>query len=269
MTPDYVRVMRLAVLAGRVPTDDELQATGPQAVINAAMAREFGSAASALGQQLTVNNRTATVAAIVGDFKTARPNLPVSPAVLLLQRRPQGGYVLARIDPGASVDETLAAMRTAMDRIWPANPSREMLVVSEFADRAIADYRARAVLLGLIGVLCLPLAFAGIAGAVSYAASQRTREIGIRIALGAAPADIGRAIVGRGLLAAGAGLTLGLAVGIALGRTMAAFLFGVGAIDLPTVAAVAAVLLATTLVAMAIPVRRAARIQPTEALRSH
>ena len=267
ITPDYVRVMRLTIVEGSVPDEDDLPGMGPQAVINEAMARELATPA-AIGGQLTVNNRTATIAAVVGDFKTTRPDLPVAPTVLLLQRRPQGGYVLARIDPAVSLEEALAGIRATMDRVWPANPSREVLIVSDFAARAIADYRARAVLLGLIGALCLPLAFTGIAGGLSYAVGQRTREIGIRMALGAAAADIRRTVLGRGLLAVAGGLAAGLGGGVLVGGAMSAFLFGVGAADLATIGGVSLVLLATALGAMAIPIRRALSVTPADALRS-
>jgi putative ABC transport system permease protein len=267
LTVDYVRVMGLAIVDGRVPTADELQSATPQALVNTTMARALAPAGPVLGQQLTVNSRTVTVAGVIADFKTARPDLPAAPAVLLLLTRPQGGYVLARVDPAASWDQALAATRATMDRIWPANPSREVMVVSDLAARAIADYRARAVLLGLIGALCLPLAFAGVAGALSYAIGQRTREIGIRLALGARSADIRRHVVAGAMIAVALGLATGIAGGVLVGRLMTAFLFGVQAIDPLTTAAVTLVLLVTVAVAMILPSRRAARIQPAEALR--
>ena len=268
ITPDYVRVLRLHVIDGVVPDERVLPGMGPQAVVNAAMAREIAPAGSAVGRQVTVNSRTATIAAVVADFRTARPDRPVDAAVLLLVRRPQGGYVLARLAPEAPMDATLAAIRTTTDRVWPTNPSREVLVVSEFSARAIAEYRARAVLLALVGALCLPLAFAGIAGAVSYAVSLRTREIGIRVALGAGPAQIRRTIARGGLAAIAAGLAAGLAAGAIAGRAMQAWLFGVSALDAVSIVAASIVLSAVALAAMALPARHALRVAPAEALRT-
>jgi ABC-type antimicrobial peptide transport system permease subunit len=142
------------------------------------------------------------------------------------------------------------------------------MVVSELGARAIADYRARAVLLGLIGVLCLPLAFAGTAGALSFAVSQRTREIGIRIALGAEPRDIRRAVLRRGLAAVIGGLAAGIGGGVLLGGAMSAFLFEVGAVDVVTTAGVAVVLTVVAGLALWLPARRAARVEAAAALRS-
>lgn len=273
MTPEYVRVMRLIVVDGRVPDESELGSStqrlgaGTQVVINQAMARVLAPGASAVGVTLNVNSRDVTVAAIVADFRTVRPDLPVAPAVFLLQRRPQGGYVLARVADDASIDQALVAIRTTMDQIWPSNPTRDVMVVSDLAARAIADYRARALLLGLIGALCLPLAFAGIAGATSYAVAERTREIGIRVALGAQPAHIRQTIIGSGLTAVSIALLAGIAGGVLIGRAMSAFLFGVSAANAWTMAGVSTLLLIVALVAMMMPARRAMRMQAHEALR--
>lgn len=273
MTPDYVNVMRLHVLDGRVPDDSELSAStqrlgaGTQVVINQAMARVLAPAGSAVGVKLNVNSRDVTVAAVVADFRTARPDRPVAAAVFLLQRRPQGGYVLARVADEASIDQALVSIRTTMDQIWPSNPTRDVMVVSDLAARAIADFRARAILLGLIGALCLPLAFAGIAGATSYAVAERTREIGIRVALGAQPAHIRQAIIGSGMAAVGMALLAGLAGGVLIGRAMSAFLFGVSPANAWMMAGVSALLVSVALIAMMMPARRAMRMQAHEALR--
>ena len=274
MTPDYVRVMRLRVVDGRVPEENELSSStqrlgaGSHVVINQAMARVLTPAGSVVGVPLHVNSRDVTVAAVVADFRTSRPDVPVAPAVFLLQRRPQGGYVLARVADDAPIDQALVAIRTTMDQVWPSNPTRDVMVVSDLASRAIADYRARALLLGLIGALCLPLAFAGIAGATSYAVAERTREIGIRVALGAQPAHIRQAIIGSGVAAVSLSLLAGISGGVLIGRAMSAFLFGVNPANPWTMAGVSAVLLVVALIAMLMPARRAMRMQAAEALRA-
>src|SRR5690606_35599917 len=128
------------------------------------------------------------------------------------------------------------------------------------ADRAIADYRSRATMLVLIGVMCLPLALVGIVGALTYAIEQRRREIGIRMALGALPSDIRRVVFRTAATAVVMGLALGLAGGIGMGRAMAAYLFGVTAVDPGTVVAVAVLIAVLGWLAAWVPGRRAARI---------
>jgi predicted permease len=270
VTPDFPRVMRLTVTAGRVPGEDELAAGEPQAIVNETLARRLESAAPGpvVGQRVQVNRRTVRIAAVVADFATARPDRPVEPFMGPLQRRPQGGFILVRLDDTEPAGTAVAAIGSTFDRIWPDNPSREVFVLSDLTDRAISDYRARAVLLGLIGLLCVPLALAGIAGALSYATSQRLREIGIRLALGAEPRDIRRRVVGRAFAALGLGFALGLGGGVLMGRLMSAYLFGVRAADPVTVSGVAVVLALVAWLAALWPAWNAGRIEPAQALRN-
>jgi putative ABC transport system permease protein len=272
VTSDFPRVMQLTVTAGRVPNEDELAAGEPAAIVNETLARRLEAALRrpVVGQRVEVNRRTVRIAAVVADFATARPDRPVEPFIGPLQRRPQGGFILARLrlEDRESAGTAVAAIGSTFDRIWPDNPSREVFVLSDLTDRAISDYRARAVLLGLIGLLCVPLALAGIAGALSYATSQRLREIGIRLALGAEPRDIRRRVVGRAFVALGFGFALGLCGGMLMGRLMSAYLFGVRAADPVTVSSVAVVLALVAWLAALWPARNAGRIEPAQALRS-
>jgi predicted permease len=267
LTPDYVRVMRIPVAEGRVPDEDELSSGDQPAIVNEAFARRLESLGPVLGRRVEVNRRTVRIAAIVRDFVTDRPDRPIAPRIAPLIRRPQGGFILARLDGTVPVNDAVAVLGATFDRIWPDNPSREVFFVSDLSARAISEYRARAVLLGLIGLLCVPLALAGIAGALSYATTQRLREIGIRLALGAGPRDIRRRVVGHAFAALGFGLVFGLAGGMLMGRLMAAYLFGVRPLDPITVTAVVGVLTAVAWLASLWPARRAGRIQPMEALR--
>jgi ABC-type antimicrobial peptide transport system permease subunit len=176
-------------------------------------------------------------------------------------------FVLAKVASGDSAGSTVAGIRATFDRIWTNDPSRELLVASDLADRAVADYRARATMLTLIAVMCLPLALVGIVGALSYTVEQRKREIGIRLALGAEPSDIRNAVVRSGLGAVAGGLVVGLAGGVGVGRLMSAYLFGVQAIDPLTVIGVAVVIAGVGWCAAWLPARRASGILPAVALR--
>ena len=267
ITPDYVRVMRLTVTEGRVPTEDAVAGEG-QAVVNTTLARLLEPAGPAMGQRVELfNGREFRIVAVVDDFVHRRPDQPVEPLIAPLQRGPQGGVIVARLDGTVPHDIAVSAIGATFDRIWPENPSREVLFVSDLADRAIADYRARAVLLGLIGVLCVPLALTGIAGALSYATSERLREIGIRLALGARPGTIRATVLRRAFAALGAGLVAGLAGGALMGRLMSSYLFGVRPLDATTVAGVVAALAVLTYLAAVWPANRAARVGPAEVLR--
>jgi ABC-type antimicrobial peptide transport system permease subunit len=124
------------------------------------------------------------------------------------------------------------------------------------------------VLLAIAGAMALILGVVGIYGVIAYAVTQRTREIGIRIALGAPPAGLQRMFVGQGLMLAAIGAAVGLAAAVGLTRLMKTLLFGVEALDPSTYATVAVVLIAAAAMASYVPARRATAVHPTEALRS-
>jgi putative ABC transport system permease protein len=247
-TPDYARVLGLTLAEGRLPSEDDVAPGQAVALVNETFARVIAPRGPVLGQTLTTNNR------------------PVEPMMMVVLRNPQA-FFLVRLEDGAAGDQAAAGVSATFDRIWPGHPSRDVVAVSSLAQSAIADYRARATMLALIGVLCLPLALTGIAGALTYATEQRTREIGIRIALGAAPADIGASIVRSAAVAIATGLMVGLAGGVLMGRVMTSYLFQVSGVDPVTIVGVTVVLGIIGVLAAWLPARRAARIAPSVALR--
>jgi putative ABC transport system permease protein len=243
---------------------------GRLSFVNGALAARLAATGAVIGRTVNISTATngeTTVVGVIQDFVVDRPDRAPAPMLVRLRREPTGGYIEVRMASDAPMPGTLDAIRATLDRVWPDNRSRQVMLVSDLADAAIADYRARAVLLGLIGALCLPLALAGIAGALSYATSQRLREIGIRVALGAGPRDIRRRVVGRAFVAVSIGLAAGLGGGVLMGRLMSAYLFGVRAVDGWTAVGAVAVLIVTTWVASIVPARRAARVDPATALR--
>lgn len=267
MTPGYVAAMELRVVQGSIPGTNQLADGPPRAVVNQTLAAQLAAFGPVLGQRVTINRRELTIAAVVADFVMGRPDRRSRPQVMLLLANPQGGYMVARLAPDASIPGSLAGIRATLERVWPDNPAREVMLVSDLADTAIADYRARAMLLGLIGALSLPLALAGIVGALSHSISQRLREIGIRMALGAEPRDIRRRVLARAFTAVSIGLVAGLAGGVVMGRLMSAYLFGVQPVDAWTTIGSVAVLVVIAWAAAIVPAQRAARVDPATALR--
>lgn len=265
-TPDYARVLGLTVIDGRLPTERDVAPGEAVALVNQAFAHVLARRGPVLNQQLTANSRTSRVIGVVKDFVIARPDRAVEPMMLVVLRSPQA-FFLVRLEPGQRGDAAAAAVGATFDRIWPGHPSRDVVAVNDLAETAVADYRARATMLVLIGVMCLPLALVGITGALNYATELRTREIGIRLALGALPHDIRRAVGKTALVAATLGLGVGLVGGVLMGRLMSAYLFGVNAVDPLTIAGVAATLAVVGWCASWLPARRASSIQPAVALR--
>jgi ABC-type antimicrobial peptide transport system permease subunit len=166
--------------------------------------------------------------------------------------------------PSGTVPAPVASL---LERQWGAFAPRRFKPLAEDVAVLTAPWRARSILFGLIAALCVPLAVVGLAGALLHTVRSRHREIAIRLALGADPGRVRRAIVGRALASAGAGVFVGLAGGIGIGPLMASQLFGVHPADPGTIAAVTAGMAAVAWAAAWWPARRAGRIAPAAALK--
>jgi predicted lysophospholipase L1 biosynthesis ABC-type transport system permease subunit len=177
-----------------------------------------------------------------------------------------GQYVLMRTS--ASIDETLPAIRTVLHDTWGVVPERHLRRLRDEVDESLTPFRAQSALLGLIAAACVPLAAIGVAGALLYSVRRRTRDVAIRIALGASPDTIRRRVVGRALAIAGAGMALGVAAGYVACRALAHLFFEIHPADPWVIAGVAAALLTIAWMAAGVPMRIAARVQPAEVLRS-
>jgi putative ABC transport system permease protein len=149
----------------------------------------------------------------------------------------------------------------------PAQPVADIRTLDQVVAKSIARPRFNALLLAIFAGVALVLASVGIYGVMNYSATQRTQEIGIRMALGAKPGDILRLVVGHGMKLTLAGIVIGVIASLALTRVMANLLFGITATDLPTFVAVSVILTTVALVANYIPARRATRLNPVIALR--
>jgi putative ABC transport system permease protein len=157
------------------------------------------------------------------------------------------------------------------DVVRSLNPNLPMLNTASYENlymnQAVNGPRIATNLVGAMGVLGLLLAIAGLYGLIAYNVSRRTREIGIRIALGAVSSDVLRLVMGKGLVLVGTGIVLGLAMGFAVERLINSMLFGAGGVDLMAYVTVVPLMLLATMLATYVPARRAARIAPTQALR--
>jgi putative ABC transport system permease protein len=161
----------------------------------------------------------------------------------------------------------LASAREAIRRVDPDLAASEVQTLQQVVADATSDRRLNLMLFALLGGLALALAAVGVYGVVSYAVSERTHEIGVRMAVGARPADVARMVVSDGGRLAAAGIVVGLAIALAAGRVMRGFLFHVSPFDPATFASVAAALAVVALLASYIPARRATRVDPMIALR--
>ena len=271
-SPSYFDVLGVRLIRGRVFTEHDRLGQPKVVVINEAAARQFWGSEDPVGQRIGVGQGGfgdgAEVVGVVADVRYGEVETSVTPDVYLplLQSMRSSGYLFVR---GRGSNEALmSAIRAevkSMDADLPVTDARTM--EERFAD---ATWRTRmsAWLLGAFAALALLLAALGVYGVMTQGVEQRTREIGLRLALGAAREDILRLIVGRVLAIALAGIALGVALAVPAMRLLTALLYQVEPGDPLVLATLTLVLLAVSLLAGYLPARRATRVDPLRTLRT-
>jgi putative ABC transport system permease protein len=266
----YFDALGMPRLSGRTFADGDTATAPDVAIVNAVLARRIWPGEDAVGKRLRFDpdDEWRTIVGVVGNARQLGLHEEM-PAVLYIPY-PQFPLPFTHLAVRSPAPESAVAslMRGAIAAADPSLPSGEIRTLQGILDRSVAEPRFRTWLLGAFALTALVLAAVGVYGLISYSVAQRTREIGIRVALGARPRQVLAPVVREGLLLAGAGLAIGLAGALAAARVLARFLFGVSATDPITFAAVSAVLLAVALLASYIPSRRALRVDPAIALRA-
>jgi putative ABC transport system permease protein len=272
VTPEFFHTMRIPFEAGRTFLESEMTRTSTAVVVSARVVRRFWPGEDPIGKRIKIGPLASTNPwlAIVGVVAETRyralPENPTADPDLYFpfpERASQASVaVRANVDPTSLVSSLRAAVR-AVD---PSIPVFNVSVLEERVARQSAAPRFTMWLMGVFAGMALLLAVVGIYGVMAYLVTQRTREIGVRLALGAGPGDILRLVVGNGARMIGLGVLGGAAASIALQRLLSSLLFGVNAADATAVAAV--VLLAlVALAACYVPAVRATRVDPLRALR--
>jgi putative ABC transport system permease protein len=280
VSPGFFSTTGTRLIAGRDYTWADLYELRPLAIVSENLARElWGSASNAIGRRLRTIP-TAPWREVIGVIEDVRDNGVHEPAPAILYW-PSFGGSLYRID-GTSARRTVTyAIRTSragdealldemQQAVWSVNPNLPLAGVQtlqDLYDRSMARTSFALVMLGIAASLALVLGLIGIYGVISYAVSQRTREIGIRMALGAQPREMTRLFVRYGLMLAGTGAAIGLLAAAGLTRLMSSLLFGVSPLDPITYAAVPFVLVTAAVLASYLPARRVAAVDPVEALK--
>jgi hypothetical protein len=284
ISPDYFQVARIALLAGRLPDSSVLASMGkagpfglsPEVLVNREFARRVWPDGRALGARVRSAwqppGRPAapwsTVVGVVDD--TRMPDVRGDVAALQLYSviPPQLGDVPFVVRTVISGDVSAPAIKHAIASVDPGIFVRPMLSGDTYLRDGLAPTRFAMALLTAFAVVALVLAAVGLYGVIAYGVSQRTREIGVRIALGAEPRRVVMQVVGDGLRLAAGGLALGIAAAAAATRVLEGMLYGVSSADPLTFAAIALLVAAIAVVASYLPARRVLRVDPTEALRA-
>jgi hypothetical protein len=267
------------LVAGRLLTWGDAYQRQKVVVVSENLAREhFGSAQAALGRRIrnTPNNPWREIVGVVGDDRDSGVNQPAPLTVywpLAMDQFWEEAFV-SRTLAFAVRSERMKSptfMRELQQAVWKVNPNLPVANARSLADihrSSMAQTSFALTMLAIAAGVALLLGIVGIYGVIAYIAAQRTREIGVRMALGAQASDVRRLFVSHGLKLVGAGLAVGVVTALALTRVMSTLLFGVKATDPTTYAAVSLVLGVVALAATYLPARRAARIDPIVALRT-
>jgi putative ABC transport system permease protein len=267
----YFRTLGIRLIRGRFPDERDTTAAPMTALISETAARQYWPQEDPLGKRLTLDHTswfpTVEIIGVVADIKTNELNQPAYPEIYtpMAQLPSDDGQLIlrTRTDPTT----LLASVREELGRIDRDMPLRAVNTMEGVIAETLWRARLSAWLLGLFAALAAALAAAGLYGVLSYAVSQRTPEVGLRLALGAQAGDVLRMVLGEGFKLAIAGLALGLVAAFAVSRLLASQLFGVTPTDPLTYAGVALLLIAVALVACWIPARRATKVDPLVALR--
>jgi putative ABC transport system permease protein len=272
VTPDgYFEAAGIPLLRGRLFTFDSDRFEGEHnVIITQSMAERLWPDADPIGRRLYwggTSGRTRTVVGVVGDIRDVSLDAPVQPTMFLPSSQLAWYWMVIVVRTAGPVDGVTDAIRAAIHDVDPNMVAPEIRRVSDSRAAVLAQPRLQAWTLGIFAALALALAGIGLYGVLAFSVAQRTREIGVRMALGAGYGNVVQLMIRRGLVLTLMGLAGGLAAAAALSRYIHSLLFDVAPLDPITYAAVAAVMVLVGLLATALPARRAARVDPLVSLR--
>jgi putative ABC transport system permease protein len=271
VTPDYFSVMRIPLRRGRLFTEADRTGAEDVMIIGEQTARTLWPNADPIGQHVRVGGADTgpwrTIVGVVGDVRHLTLAAAPSMQMYMPQAQLTDSFLTIVIRANADPATLTAEARQAIWSIASDVPVYQIATVSELVAKSVAPRRFVMILLEVFSGVALLMTAIGVYGVLSYAVAERTREIGIRAALGATSRDIVRLIVGNGLSVVAGGLAVGVLAALAATQYLDASLYGVGARDPATFVLVTVVLFAVALVAQAVPIVRAMKIEPTVALR--
>ena len=269
VSPSYFQTLRIPLVRGREFNDLDTESTTQVAIVSEAMAKHFWPNEDAIGKRFIFFRDTfpREIVGVVRDATTFQIGEDPQPLIYLPLRQNYSPAATLQVRTSGDPRNVLATVRGQVQDLDRNLAITNANTIGELLDQGLWAPRMGAVLLSLFGLLALVLAAGGIYGVMSYSVSQRTQEVGIRMALGAQPRHVMRLIIGEGLRIALIGLLAGLVAAAVLTRLLASLLFGVGASDPLTFAGVTLLLGAVAILACYIPARRAMAIDPIVALR--
>ncbi|HEY3121574.1 MAG TPA: ABC transporter permease [Vicinamibacteria bacterium] len=274
VTPGYFHTLRIPLRQGRVFTASDGGRAPPVAVVNESLARLLALEGDVIGRRIGTgldgDGAGVTVVGIVGDTPQESVTLKTQPEMyrpLAQPSRWSGEVVSLVVRTGGDAVAAVPAVRAAVRSVTREATMSDIRPLRDVVARSVGRQRSTASLLALFAALALVLCAVGVYGLLAYLVGERTREFGVRLALGARPADVLGLVLRRGLGLVAVGTAVGLAAALALGRVVSGLLYEISARDPATLAAACAVMAAVGLLASYLPARRATRVDPMAALR--
>lgn len=269
----YFSALRIPLKQGRL-FDGRDRLDAPSTVlVNETLARELWPGQDPLGARLRVEwsddpKATVTIVGVVGDVRHDGLDGTVRPMIYYPRSQMPSGFMVLTVRSGEEPAALSSAIRRIVRQVDPGVPVTEIATMGTRVSRSVADRWYPMLLLGIFAALAAVLALVGIYGVISYLVLQRTREMGVRVALGASPRDVLALVLGQGLKLTGAGIAIGLVGAVAVTRFLRSQLYGVSATDPLTLVSVALLFTLVATFACLVPARRATRVDPMVAMRS-
>src|SRR5262245_5175538 len=267
ISPDYFRTFRIPLVKGRLFAESDGADTPPVVVVNESLARIYFADEDPLGKRIIYNGVARLIVGVVGDVKHSALDEEAKPEIYLTMAQSPWPYMSLAVRTSGDPMQMIARVREQVLAVDKDQPITNIRTMERLMARSVAPRRFNLLLLGVFALVGLALAAVGLCGVMSYMVTQRTREIGVRMALGAQRGDVLRQVIGEGMKLALIGVLLGLGGALALTRLLKTLLFEVSATDPLTFIVIAALLIIVALLACWIPARRAASMDPLVSLR--
>ncbi|MEO8657115.1 MAG: ABC transporter permease [Bryobacteraceae bacterium] len=269
--PDYFRALGVPLLRGRYFDDHDKADAAPVAIVSEGFAKHFFPGEDAVGKRMKqsafASNSWLQIVGVTGNLKYLGLNVDTDPAYYMPFAQTYGSRMFLVVRTKGDAARLGDELRRTVQSVDAGVTIAETVTMEEALGRSVSEPRFDTILLALFAGIALLLAAIGTYGLISYSVAQRTQEIGVRMALGAAQMDVLRMVVGQGAVLGVTGIAIGLGGALALTRLLKAMLFGVGATDVATFAAAPLALLVAVLAATVLPALRAMRVSPVVALR--
>ena len=270
ITPDYFQTLQIPLKAGRIFTDQDTEQSTRVVIVNEKLARELWPNENPIGHHFTIwrdEKFPREVVGVVGDTKSSLDKEAGNQMYVPYAQDPTWGNLALVVRTAGEPTAVAGSVREAIRAVDRGVPTYNLKTMNDVVSSSAAPRRIPMLLLSTFAGVAMLLAMLGIYGVTSYYVTQRTHEIGIRMALGAQIGDVLKLVLRRAMLLAVVGIVVGVAGAISVTRYMTSLLFGVKPIDTLTFVGVAVVLAVVVFVACLVPARRAAKIDPLEALR--